>query len=134
MPRLSRWFIKASLVYLALGFTLGAIMLAGEGFDLNPSIRRVLPVHMEMLLVGWLVQLALGVAFWILPRFLWGAPRGNEMLTWLAFWLFNLGIAGVTADTLFGVPGLTFIGRVAETGGVLAFVIGTWRRIRPFAP
>jgi hypothetical protein len=134
MPRLSCWFIRASLVYLALGFTLGAILLAVEGLDLGPSIRGVLPVHMEMLLVGWLVQLALGVAFWILPRFLWGAPRGNETLIWLAFWLINLGIGGVIAETLFGVPGLAFAGRMAEVGGVLAFVIGTWRRVRPFAP
>jgi len=122
------------LVYLTLGFTLGAMMLAGEGLDLNPTIRQVLPIHMEMLLVGWMIQLALGVAFWILPRFMQGAPRGNETLIWLAFWLFNLGIGGVTAETFLGVPGLIFAGRVAEAGGVLAFVIGMWRRVRPFAP
>jgi hypothetical protein len=28
MPRLSVWFVRAALVYLALGFTCGALLLA----------------------------------------------------------------------------------------------------------
>ena len=134
MPRLSRWFVRASLVYLAIGFTLGAILLANKGIDIDPSIWQVELIHAEILLVGWLIQLALGVAFWILPRYPQGAPRGNESMIWLAFVLFNLGIGGVTASAIFGVPGLALAGRVAETGGVLAFIIGSWRRVRPWLP
>ncbi len=134
MPRLSGWFIRAALVYLAVGFTFGALMLAEKGVNFYPTASRILPIHMEVLLVGWLVQLAIGMAFWILPRFPSGPPRGNETLVWLAFVLINIGIGCVIADTIFKMPVLTLIGRAAEVGGVLAFGIGSWRRVRPTYP
>src|SRR5512139_2102668 len=93
MPRLSAWFVRASLIFLAAGFTLGALMQVNQAWSFYPPIWKLLPVHIEILLMGWLLQLAAGVAFWILPR--WSAspnPRGNENLVWLAFWLVNLGI------------------------------------------
>jgi len=134
MPRLSCWFVRAALVYLAVGFTLGAFMLANKGLGLAACLWRTLPIHRELLLMGWLVQLAIGVAFWILPRFSQGAPRGNETTIWLAFILLNLGIGLVAAETVLTVPGLVWIGRIVEIGGVLAFVVGSWRRVRPTSP
>jgi hypothetical protein len=133
MPRLSVWFIRAALLYLATGFTFGGLMLSDKGLHYYPQIWRWLPVHMELLLAGWLVQLAMGVAFWILPRHKNAAPRGNETLVWMAFGLFNLGIACVIAETTFALQGLTMLGRVLETGAVLVFVFSSWRRVRPFA-
>lgn len=133
MPRLSVWFIRAALLYLATGFTFGGLMLSDKGLHYYPQIWRWLPVHMELLLAGWLVQLAMGVAFWILPRHKNAAPRGNEALVWLAFGLFNLGIGCVIAETTFALPGLTMLGRVLEIGAVLVFVLSSWRRVRPFA-
>ena len=130
MPRLSCWFVRAALAYLATGFTLGALLLANKGLGWAPQLWRFLPVHMELLLMGWLVQLAMGMAFWILPRFPQGATRGNETLIWLAFVLINLGIGWVVAETIFSVQGLVFVGRVAEIGGILLFLLGSWRRVR----
>ena len=80
MPRLRSWFIRASLVYLACGFTFGALMLANEGLAFDPHLGSLLPVYMEFLLVGWMLQLALGVAYWILPPYAKGLSRGNETL------------------------------------------------------
>ena len=133
MPRLSCWFIRAALVYLAIGFTLGALMLANKGVVFYPLLWRYLPVHMELLLMGWLVQLALGMAFWILPRFSQGAPRGNEALVWSSFALINTGLGLEIAETIFSLQGLVFPGRVAEIAGILMFLLGSWRRIRPFS-
>ena len=132
MPRLSCWFIRSALLYLAAGFTLGALLLAHKGLGFSPLMWRLLPLHMEMLLVGWFLQLAMGVAFWILPRFVQGPPRGNEKLAWLAFTLLNLGIGCALTDAIFLVQGLALAGRVAELGAVILFVLGAWRRVRPF--
>jgi hypothetical protein len=132
MPRLSCWFVRLALAYLAIGFTLGALMLANKGIPFAPMIWSLLPAHMEILMVGWLLQLALGVAFWILPR-LAGSSRGNENLVWLALVLINLGIVLVILATYVSQPALTIAGRLAEVGGVLAFALGSWRRIKPFA-
>ena len=132
MPRLSVWFIRAALIYLAAGFTLGALLLANKGIPLNPGLWRTLPAHIEFLLMGWTVQLALGVAFWILPRLGQPAPRGNERPIYASFILINLGIWLVAAQVVVFLPWLTVLGRICETAGVVAFVAGSWGRVKPF--
>jgi len=132
MPRLSCWFIRAALLHLLLGFTLGSLLLWNKGLPLHPLIWRLLPAHMEFLLIGWTVQLALGVAFWILPRF--GAVRTQAWLAWLAFGCINLGVWLVGVGAVWGVsPWLTVSGRVFEAGAVVAFVLHIWPRIKPIA-
>ena len=131
MPRLSVWFIRASLIYLLAGFALGALMLAQDGVSYFPLIMAALPIHMEFLLVGWLVQLAMGVAFWIFPRFGLGLPRsrGNERLIWISFVLVNLGILGAALGPWLSIALLP--GRALEVSGVIIYVIGSWRRVKP---
>jgi hypothetical protein len=134
MPRASRWFIRASLVYLALGFTLGAVLLFNKGMPLTPALVRLLPAHIEFLLVGWTIQLVMGVATWVFPRF--GVPRsphGSETAAWLAFALVNAGVwlAGV-GPLLAGPLGdvLPLMGRVAETAAAAVFAANIWARVR----
>jgi hypothetical protein len=130
MPRLSVYFVRASLLYLLVGFTLGGLLLANKGVMISPVIWALLPIHIEFALVGWMVQLALGVAYWILPRFARGAPRGKERLAWLAWILLNAGILFVVLQTLLGTPWLTLTGRLLEILGLSAFAVGNWRRIK----
>ncbi len=130
MPRLSYWFIRAALVYLAAGITLGAFLLANKGLNFAPLLWRFLPVHFELLLVGWLIQFAFGVAYWIFPRFLQGPPRGNENLVWPAFVLLNLGVGWVIAEAMIPAHGLALVGHAVEAGAVLVFVLGVWRRVK----
>lgn len=129
MPRLSVWFIRASLIYLLLGFTFGALILAEKGISFYPPVWDLFPAHIEFLLIGWLVQLAMGVAFWIMPRLSTGAPRGNEKLIWTSLVLVNAGILMVTLQLLFPVAFL--LGRISEVLGAIIYVIGLWRRVKP---
>ncbi len=131
MPRLSVYYIRASLIYLVLGFTFGGLLLANKGLMLSPAIWMLLPVHIEFDLMGWLVQLAMGVAFWILPRFSKGPLRGNERLSWIAFFLINLGILLVALDGLTDIQWLAVMGRVLELLALTLFTFGNWRRIKP---
>lgn len=131
MPRLSVWFIRASLVYLAVGFTFGALMLANKGLAFNLHLDHLLPVHMEFLLVGWMMQLALGVAYWILPRYVKDLPRGNETMAWLSLIFLNTGILMMTMNTVFNVTWFMLIGRVFEAVSALTFLLVAWRRVRP---
>ena len=130
MPRLSAWALRAALLYLLAGFTLGALMLADKGVSFWPAIWQVLPVHIEWLLVGWLVQLAMGVAFWILPR-LRGGSRGNQTLAVISVIALNLGVLLAAGQSL--APGLLLAGRGCEALAGLLFILHAWRRIRPFA-
>jgi len=130
MPRLSVYFIRASLIYMLLGFTFGGLLLANKGFMISPSAWMLLPIHIEFDLVGWLVQLAMGVAFWILPRFSKGPPRGNERLSWFAFLMINAGILLVVSDSLFEAEWLILGGRILETLALALFIVGNWRRVK----
>jgi hypothetical protein len=132
MPRLSVWFIRCALVYLLLGFTLGGLLLANKGIPLVPWIWGLLPAHIEFVLVGWTLQLVLGVAYWILPRFSRGSRRGNQPLAWAAFWLLNSGIAGSVLALLFpSYSWPVFAARLAETAAILAFAVHAWPRVKP---
>ncbi len=129
MPFLSRLFVKTALVYLTIGFTFGALMLANKGVPFYPLLWRLLPAHMELLLLGWTVQLAFGVAFWIVPRY-WQGGRGNTRGAWLAYFLINIGVWFVALQGILALPGVwLLLGRVLEAAAVIAFASHIWPRI-----
>ncbi len=130
MPRLSVWFIRAALLYLLAGFTLGALLLANKGVDFAPMLWRWRPTHIELLLVGWTLQLAMGVAYWILPRF--QQQRGNVRAAWAAFWLLNAGVLVAGLVTPLGGPAWQLVlGRLLEVGAAVAFAAHAWPRVKP---
>jgi heme/copper-type cytochrome/quinol oxidase subunit 1 len=134
VPRLSCWFIRASLVYLATGLTLGALLLIHKGIPLHAALWRVLPAHMEFLLLGWTLQLAMGMAFWMLPRFQGERTRGNEALAWWAFGLLNSGACLVGLSWMLEGPAwVPLLGRLLETAAALAFVAHAWPRVKASA-
>jgi hypothetical protein len=129
MPRLSVWFVRAALIYFLFGFTFGALILAQKGFSYYQPVWKLFPIHMEFLLIGWFAQLAMGVAFWILPRFSVGSPRGNVNLAWISFALINAGLIVGTSRLWF--PPAILIGRLCEVGAATIFAISLWRRVKP---
>jgi hypothetical protein len=132
VPLLSRWFIRAALSYLVIGFTLGALILVQKGIPLHPAFWQLLPAHIECLFLGWTLQLAMGVAFWILPRHLQGSGPGNEAAAWLAFGLINVGVIMVSVGWTWGAPSfIPLVGRVAEAGAAVAFAVHAWGRLKP---
>jgi hypothetical protein len=133
MPRLSVCFVRASLIYLVLGFTFGGLLLANKGVMISPFIWALLPVHIEFTFIGWMIQLALGIAFWILPRFSKGPLRGNERWSWGTLILLNAGILCIVLQSLFGLQWFSFIGRILEALALTAFVIGNWKRVKPIS-
>ena len=125
--------IRVSLVYLTAGFLAGAVMLADRGISFGEWVYRLRPVHIEFLLLGWTVQLALGVAFWILPRFRSGRERGREELAWTAFALFNAGVLGTAIGGAAGAPAVVaLLGRCAEGLAAAAFAVHAWPRVKVF--
>jgi hypothetical protein len=130
VPRLSQWYIKLSFGYLLAGFTVGALLLANKGQPLHPALWGLLPAHIEWLLLGWVAQLTLGVAFWILPRF-WKEPRrGNTTGAVVALVLLNAGILLVSLSGLLGLGAWpTAAGRLLEVGAAAAFAHAAWPRI-----
>ena len=98
MPITSRSFVKASIVYLCLGAVLGALLLVNRWVPLGSAIPLLRTSHIQMLVVGWLTQLILGVAWWLFPPLKIGlgkdsplpirrgqSQRGSEPLFWATF-------------------------------------------------
>jgi hypothetical protein len=122
--------IRTALLALTAGATLGAVLLAVPGVA---GMTRWRPLHAELLLVGWTVQLAFGVAYWILPRFRSGPGRGHEALGWAAFALVNVGMLLVgVGRSVSGGEIWAFAGRGAEGLAAAAFVAQAWPRVKPF--
>jgi hypothetical protein len=150
MPRTSRVSVKASIIYLALGATLGAILLINRWIPLGSGVHALRASHVQFLVVGWLTQLIIGVGWWLFPPLpiglrgntgrplRWGqAQRGSEPLFWAALACLNLGVLLQalfepihiwTQIDLFNVlSGLS--GLLLLIAAVL-FVVNLWGRVR----
>jgi len=133
VPRVSVWLIRASLLHLLTGAYLGAAYLVfkGEGRPLWAASHRA--VHVEQMLMGWMVQLVIGVAYWILPSRTRVPPVSPERLMWLVFGLLNGGVVlAMFSDP--SRPAVEFAGRCAETAAVGLFAVLAWNRQRPYTP
>ena len=123
-----RWFIRASLAWLAVGITLGLCMAA------HPQWIIYRPAHVHMNLVGFVTMMIFGVAYHVSPRFT-GHPLWSSSLPASHWWLSNVGLAGMTIGFVLqphpGMHGATFLvaGGLLETLGAYLFVYNIWRTL-----
>lgn len=130
MPRLSRWFITLALSYLVLGALAGALILGQRSLGGPGAFALLLPLHVEFMLAGWAMQLAMGIGYWILPRHRTGPPRGRPAVGWLALGLFNLGVLGAALRGPLDWPAAAAVaGHVAQLLGVFLYATQLWQRL-----
>ena len=111
-----------ALSWLAVAALVGAGILARTvlGF---PGLARLIPAHAEMMLVGWMMQLGFGVAWWILP----GRARRDPNAITLPLAVTSLGLNG---GIVLLASGFGLAGRLSETVAVVAFAGQLLPRIR----
>jgi hypothetical protein len=142
MDRLSSAMARASFVWLLAGAVAGATMMIDEAL---PGAWRVWlgPTHGHALFVGWFVQFAVGIAYWLLPRKRSPErPLGyDERLALLAVAMLNAGLLfRVVAepvqrahhDGAWITPALGASGAF-QVGAFAIFVIQLWSRAAPRA-
>ncbi len=144
MPPLARTFIKASFFYFVAAFLLGALMMLEQWLGFSRWLRTVYLSQLHLLMVGWISQLALGVAYWILPRFLKEQnprPRGSDTLTWLVFICLNAGlILRFLVEPLYLLGPKSWLAALLALSGVLQALAAlgfgwlVWGRIRAMEP
>ena len=134
MPPLTRWLVKAALIWLVAGLVLGMAMQLPAAAE-TPLLRAAWPTYLHLVTVGWLTQLIFGVALWLFPRHSAARPRGSERLGWVTFAGLNLGLL----LRLLGEPGRALgydthlallVSAVAQLVAVGAFVLNVWPRVR----
>jgi len=139
MPRLSQLMIRTALLWLALGYSVGGLVLLNKGVPLLPWLWALRTAHIHMLLVGWTVRLACGVAFWILPRLNARGARGDERLVWGCYAALNMGVVlGALHDPLVALAAWQAWGALLPLMGLLyllaaaLFAMHAWPRVVPF--
>lgn len=133
MPTLTRWFLKAALLYLLFALVAG-ILLA---LPLRNPLTGFFPAYFHMLTFGWLTQLIFGVAFWMFPKFNLAKPRGHEWLGWATFISFNVGLVlriiaePINAATPSALTGWTLVASaLLQWLAGVGFAINTWTRVK----
>ncbi len=129
MSQVTLRFIKASLLYLLTGISMGLLML------LWPRWMGVyLPIHAHINLLGWVSMLMFGVSYHILPRFS-GKQLYSDMLANLHFWFANIGLIGLSffwAQQRHGRGGLetlVILFALIEAAAIYMFVFNMWMTI-----
>ncbi|MCC6904428.1 MAG: hypothetical protein IT326_01200 [Anaerolineae bacterium] len=136
MPVVTRWYIRAGLLYLVLALLAGALVVAPAAIATLPVVPGLLPVYFHLLMVGWVTHLIIGVAYWMFPRHSRERPRGRDSLFFAAFGLLNTGLmlraigeplqaAGITT----GGP-LLVASALLQLAGGWAAVAALWPRVR----
>lgn len=133
MPTLTRWFLKAALVYLLLALVTGIIL----ALPIASAINGLFPGYFHMIAFGWLTQLIFGVAFWMFPKYSVANPRGREWLGWAAFICLNTGLIlrvifeplNASAPSLVSSWALIASAVLQWLAGA-SFVVNTWTRVK----
>jgi hypothetical protein len=142
MDRFSVWMVRTSLVHLLAGLGLGGVLLANVGLGVPLRLPPLGTAHAHLLFVGWLLQFALGIAYWLLPR---RRSADNplaysEPLAFLAYALLNIGLIGrvigepLVAAGVMVVGWLLVLSAALQTVAGAIFVAQLWRRARGRSP
>jgi cbb3-type cytochrome oxidase subunit 1 len=121
-------FLKAGLVWLVLGVTLGVCMAV------HPPLLAWRTAHIHMLLVGFVTGMIFGVGYHVFPRFA-GRPLRSPRLVMLHWWLANLGVAAMASGFALRArgavagPPLLGVGGAAAALGAYLFVYNVWRTL-----
>jgi hypothetical protein len=131
MPKLVRWYIRTALIYFVLALVVGLLRSIP-----TLDIPAITPVYFHLLMVGWVTQLIIGVAYWMFPRYSKESPRGPEWIGYAIYALINLGlmirIVGepLQASGVAWAGGFLAISAVLQLMGGWVFVIAMWPRVK----
>lgn len=137
MPTLTRLYIKTSLLYFVAALAVAVLLAAGNLWDLPLLFATLGPPYLHLLLLGWISQLIMGIAFWMFPKFSREAPRRSERLALAVYLLLNGGLllraVGEPANTLRTEQVWDIVLLASASLQWLAglfFVANTWGRIK----
>jgi cbb3-type cytochrome oxidase subunit 1 len=106
-------FLKASLAWLATGVTLGVAMA------LRPPWAVYRPVHLHMLVLGFVAMMIFGVAYHVVPRFAGHQLHSRRAAGW--HWgVANVGLALMALGFALRVHDVRVATALLGGGGVLA--------------
>lgn len=127
MPRLTIFYIRISLFYLLTSSLIGILFLLSREYSSLLFFLKWKNVHLIWILFGWLLQFAIGTAWWIFPRLFTENKYGNLKLGWLGFLLINTALLLQIIHPYF--PIVMKLGFVMIFIGLAIQAFSLWRRV-----
>lgn len=133
MDWFAKAFVKAALVWLGLGVTLGVIM------TLHPELAVYRTAHLHMNLLGFVSMMIYGVSYHVMPRFTGNAIH-NVTIAVVQLWLANAGLALLAAGFAVRAQGERASIYLLAPGGVMGavaaycFIYNIWRTLEGSPP
>jgi heme/copper-type cytochrome/quinol oxidase subunit 1 len=124
-----RTFVKAGLLWLCGGVTLGLAMA------IRPEWVVYRPAHMHMNLLGFVAMIIFGVGYQILPRMM-GYGLFSPRLAVAHWWLANVGLALMVTGFVLRPSGVTggsttlIVGGILQTSGAYCFAFNLLRSMK----
>ena len=135
MYTLVRMYIKTALIFFLAGLFTGGWILYSRlaGSIVSPSL---ISAHTHLLLMGFMVTLVMGVAYWMFPRPAKEDFRYSPNLAMVNYWLLTVGTTIRTAGDLLGASMSKIallavaIGAMTQIAAGVLFSYNIWTRIR----
>lgn len=136
MPTITRRFLGTAAAFLLLGVAVGfAMLLRRELWRLGPTPGLV-SAHTHLILVGAVIQVIIGTAWWFFPRPSKQDPPASERAAYVAWWCLTFGtLVRAAAEATVGLGGarmplVIVAGGVLQVAGMIAAVVALRRRVR----
>jgi cbb3-type cytochrome oxidase subunit 1 len=127
-------FVRASLVWLGVGVTIGVSMAFWPAAAL---VYR--PAHIHANLLGFVSMMIFGVAYHVMPRFT-GHPLHSRKAAMAHLWVANVGllllVVGWIARVWLPESGTLLVrsGAAVSAVGAFLFIHNLWRTLGPLRP
>lgn len=136
MPPLTRRYLATAAAFLLAGVLLGLVALVRRELAGVWPTPGLVSAHAHLVLVGTVMELIIGVAWWFFPRPLRGTPAASHTMATLAWWALTVGTLARALGELAAVPGgpwrwVVVGGGALQVGGLVGAVLALRRRVRP---
>ena len=136
MPKITRIYLKTSLVFLAAGLLLGTLRSLPIA-RLEVALSGSAAVYYHLLVVGWITQVIFGVAQWMFPQTSRQRREASHALAWATYALLNVGLlfrAIAEPRALSGAGcawgAMLAISAVFQWAAGMGFIVDIWPRVR----
>ena len=136
MPRITRVYLKTSLIFLAAGLLLGALRSLPIA-RLELALSGSAAVYYHLLVVGWITQVIFGVAQWMFPQTSRQRREGSHPLAWTTYVLLNVGLLfraiaepSALSDAAGAWGSMLAISAVFQWVAGMSFIVDIWPRVR----
>jgi hypothetical protein len=126
--------IRAALIHILLGVGLGVLMYVSYRVPGLSGLLAWRTAHVHLILLGGVIQMIMGVALWMFPRYKGHGGRPSEAQGWALFAMFNLGSVLRTVVTPYVEETVPFYvglaGVLLQVAGLVFFFVLIIGRVR----